>query len=242
MNRNTSNIETEFSDWFASPPGQALLRQEKKWAHALLQGSYGTHLLQVGLAQHNLASQATQILHPFVLDTIADERHNHAVVAAEAEQLPIAVGSLAAVILPHQLEFSADPVAVLREVTHSLADDGELLIFAFSPWALWTAERKVPKLKSLVPCIATEQKRTTQVIPAHMMRLWLSGFGYEVGQTLQIFYGSSPKSKYSIFPGAFVIQAKKRTIPSTLIRPRWWQRRWAMPVTEGAMNRQTVRK
>jgi hypothetical protein len=41
------------------------------------------------------------------------------------------------VILPHTLEFEADPYGVLREVDRVLAGEGKLLVLGFAPWSLW---------------------------------------------------------------------------------------------------------
>ncbi len=40
-----------------------------------------------------------------------------------------------AVLLPHTLEFAADPYAIVREVDRVLTGEGQLLVLGFAPWS-----------------------------------------------------------------------------------------------------------
>ena len=42
-----------------------------------------------------------------------------------------------AVLLPHTLEFAADPYSIVREVDRVLAGEGQLIVLGFRPWSLW---------------------------------------------------------------------------------------------------------
>jgi ubiquinone/menaquinone biosynthesis C-methylase UbiE len=58
-------------------------------------------------------------------------------VICDAEQLAVASDSVDAVLLPHTLERSSSPHAVLREVDRVLRPDGVLIVLSFAPGGLW---------------------------------------------------------------------------------------------------------
>ncbi len=72
----------------------------------------------------------------------------------ETYALPFANDSLDLVLLPHSLELSADPHAVLREVARVLVPEGRVLISGVNPASLWgmhTWSRRIPGLQKLPP-------------------------------------------------------------------------------------------
>lgn len=62
---------------------------------------------------------------------------NIATFVANPQELPLAKGSVDAVMLHHALECADDPRAVLREVERVLAPGGRLVIAVFNPASLW---------------------------------------------------------------------------------------------------------
>ncbi|MFG5775513.1 class I SAM-dependent methyltransferase [Comamonas sp. J-3] len=68
--------------------------------------------------------------------------------------LPFANNSLDLVLLPHALELSADPHAVLREVARVLVPEGRVLISGVNPVSLWgmhTWSRRIPGRQKVPP-------------------------------------------------------------------------------------------
>jgi SAM-dependent methyltransferase len=59
-------------------------------------------------------------------------------------RLPVASESVDALVLPHILEFSRQPHAILREVHRVLRADGHLVVLGFKPGGLWGLRRLVP--------------------------------------------------------------------------------------------------
>ena len=55
------------------------------------------------------------------------------------EALPFESQSLDLLVLPHCLEFSADPHQLLREVERVLRPEGRVVIFGLNPFSLWGA-------------------------------------------------------------------------------------------------------
>lgn len=199
----------QFERWFTSAAGSFLLQQERGWNRDALKKVYGMHLMQLGMAKENFAEQAREVHHYFVMETGSHEEQSWASVEGESEALPIATESLAAVILPHVLDYSADPHQVLREVTRVLDEDGELLIYGFSPWSMHG-------LLGFGRGVSAISRRTVMD--------WLALLGYEIREqrTLPIWTLSWIGSRLNT--GAYQLVAKRRVIPLSRINSRWRRR------------------
>jgi SAM-dependent methyltransferase len=134
------------AEWLETPLGTALKRHEARVVEDALDGIFGEYCLQMGLwgdARDFLKFARTQrtvcITDPAQLlsrtspDTVG---HLH--------RLPIASDSVDAVFLPHTLDFSDRPHAILREVHRVLRSDGHLVVLGFKPGGLWGLRRMVP--------------------------------------------------------------------------------------------------
>lgn len=60
--------------------------------------------------------------------------------------LPFATHSIDLVVLPHVLEFAAEPHQILREVARVLIPEGQLIICGFNPASLWGVRQKAARL------------------------------------------------------------------------------------------------
>jgi len=123
------------SHWLETGTGTALLREESRQAAGAFENIFGDQFLQIGSWGD-----------PALFRRYARTRR-YAVVAAKRgpgvdfvsapEDLAVATDSIDAVFLPHILESSEDPHAVLREVDRILRPDGHLVIAGFNAWGWW---------------------------------------------------------------------------------------------------------
>ncbi|MEO0002646.1 MAG: hypothetical protein RLZZ22_338 [Pseudomonadota bacterium] len=137
----------ELAAWFATPPGRYLLDWEREQFDRVVADRFGYHALQLGLPE--LATlRANRMPHRWLalpefaelapLASDADAGTGPAVaLVTHAAALPFPAASLDLLVLPHTLEFSADPHAVLREVERVLVPEGRVVISGFHPWSLW---------------------------------------------------------------------------------------------------------
>ncbi|HNP37620.1 MAG TPA: methyltransferase domain-containing protein [Woeseiaceae bacterium] len=133
--------------WLQSPPGQALLTLEARLAEELLDGVFGEEALQIGLwgDRHTFLRYSRTQRSALLADTLWDLDASAGTLAVgELHRLPIASDSVDSVILPHSLDFSDRPQAILREVHRVLRADGHLLLLGFRPGGLWGLRRLVP--------------------------------------------------------------------------------------------------
>ncbi len=198
--------------WFSTSAGAALLQREREWNGSALKRVYGMHLMQLGMSKENFAAQAAEVYHPFVMAVGSHDEQSWAVLEGRDVALPIVSESLSAVILPHLLEFSADPHQVLREVTRVLTEDGEVVIYGFSPWSYLNLSRRLRHGRYLSP---------------HRVKEWLSLLGYQVYREQQLPLFSWRWRSTRLYSGAYQLVAKRSVAPlSPIFSP--WKRRTAM--------------
>lgn len=141
----TARLGEALAAWFQTPPGRYLLDWECERYAAAVADAFGYHALQLGLPQ---------------LDALAGNRMRHRWLAlpevpvpssgdgeaggprtvdlvTHAAALPFPAASLDLVLLPHTLELSADPHAVLREVERVLVPNGRVIVTGLNPASLW---------------------------------------------------------------------------------------------------------
>jgi SAM-dependent methyltransferase len=73
-------------------------------------------------------------------------RFNWHLIEGNTSELPFANESLDLVVLPHVLEFAADPHQILREIDRVLRPEGRLIISGFNPASLWGARQYLSRL------------------------------------------------------------------------------------------------
>ena len=134
------------TEWLQTPLGAALRRQEAKVVEYALDGIFGEYCLQLGLWGESrdflrfartqrsvcIADQGS-----FVGETGPDS-------VGQLHRLPVASDSVDVVLLPHTLDFSPRPHAILREVHRVLRSDGHLVVLGFKPGGLWGLRRLIP--------------------------------------------------------------------------------------------------
>ena len=127
------------ADWLESRLGRALLRQEARIVEEALDGVFGESCLQLGLwGEPRGFLRFTRTQRCSLVATAAAEG-----VAAigDMHRLPVASDSIDAVLLPHTLDFTDRPHAVLREVDRVLRRDGRVIILGFKPGGVWGLRR-----------------------------------------------------------------------------------------------------
>src|SRR5689334_18460132 len=122
--------------WWSGSLGHALLTAEAELLGEALEDVFGWELLQVGAwggARELLACSRTR--HQTIV--AAPGFRSGTDIMGRPAQLPVMSDSIDAVLLPHTLEFAADPYAIVREVDRVLVGEGNLLVLGFRPLSLW---------------------------------------------------------------------------------------------------------
>jgi SAM-dependent methyltransferase len=236
--------DAALSGWWQTSLGRALLAAESELLGEALEDVFGWELLQIGAwggARELLACSRTR--HQTIV--AAPGLASGADVLGRPSQLPVSSDTVDAVLLPHTLEFAADPYAIVREVDRVLVGEGNLLVLGFRPWSLWGMRARASRT-GFPPSLR-------RILPERRVRDWLVLLGYEIVATRRYLYcspwGSGPGSDGSSsrmlrrglthpLPGsAYLLKARKRIYTLTPIRPRLRQK----PGVVGGLVKPTTR-
>ena len=182
--------------WLESAAGRYVLDWEQSGLDALTADIFGFNAMQIGLPQVN-ALHANRMPHKWQADVRAGaptdgaNRADDAAadtgavtvaralmpvsVALDYAELPFASHSIDLVVLPHVLEFAAEPHQVLREVERVLIPEGHLIVCGFNPASLWGARQLAGRLTggNFLP-------RDGEFISPRRMKDWLKLLNMEV--------------------------------------------------------------
>lgn len=223
---STAEITHDAEAWLATPLGAYLLQREQEYFDRVVADIFGYNAFQLGLTAHDLL-RASRIPLRCGIDVMGPVQ-----VRADFRDLPIAGNSVDLVVLPHVLEFSADPHQILREVERVLMPEGQLVISCFNPWSLWGLRRmfsagtqypwrgrfiNLPRLKDWLSLlgfeIAAGQMRC--YAPPCAQQKWLARFG---------FMEAAGDRWWPMAGGVYFLQAVKRVRGMRLITPKWSDR------------------
>ncbi len=129
-------------DWLQTPLGEVLLQQEARVVEEALDGIFGEQCLQLGMwGDKRTFMRFTRTQR---CSLIAESALGEPSAIGDLHRLPVESDSVDAILLPHTLDFSDRPHAVLREVDRVLRANGHIVILGFKPGGLWGLRRLVP--------------------------------------------------------------------------------------------------
>jgi SAM-dependent methyltransferase len=239
--------------WLQTPAGAYVRAWEQAQLDALTADIFGYNALQVGLPQVD-ALAANRMPRKWLadirprarLDNVTELRQ--VAVTFDFAELPFASQSLDLVVLPHVLEFAAEPHQVLREVERVLIPEGQVIICGFNPASLWGLRQVTGRLTGshfLPPA--------GEFISMPRMRDWLKLLN--LGATTSHFGCYAPAcrtekwlQRYAFMDRAgarwwpylgavYMVHAIKRVKGMRLIGPAWTKKRAAAPVAVPATNK-----
>ncbi len=226
--------------WQDFPQGaalsQALASQFNLWWPRI----FGYHLLKVGHLSGEMDTSMCPIKHQIKLSTELSK----ASVVADPDDLPFIEHAVDAVLLAHCLEYTQDPHHVIREAHRVLMPDGYLLLSGFNPLSLLGLCKLWPGLHRQLPW-------SGRFFSQARVKDWLHLLGFEILDEQRLFMSPLLSEKSYVptlrhwaehhlnyFGSAYVIVARKRTLPLTPIKPRWQLKTSFQPAVKGISARQ----
>ncbi|QYF93216.1 class I SAM-dependent methyltransferase [Massilia sp. PAMC28688] len=202
-------------DWLQTPAGVYVRAWEQACLDELTADIFGFNAIQIGLPQldalaanrmPNKWQAATRTSSAQLLLSRAGS--SQIAVALDFEELPFASQSLDLVVLPHVLEFAAEPHQVLREVERVLIPEGQVIICGFNPASLWGARQGLGRLvrSPYLPSAG-------EFISMPRMKDWLKLLNLRVGGSHFGCYAPPCRSERWINRFAFMEQAGQRWWP-----------------------------
>lgn len=225
-------------EWLETCLGQYLLEREQSHFDQAVADVFGYNAMQIGFPQYDFL-RANRMPLRFCTGT-----EEGAPVRAAPDFLPIETNSIDLVLLPHVLEFSANPHQILREVQRVLMPEGQVMVCGFNPHSLWGVRRafvsmedrffgskpsqfpwhgnfiSLPRLKDWLTLLDFEitRDRLCCYAPPFSQEKWLKRFNFmeTAGDRWWPFSG-----------GIYFLTAIKRVHGMRVIKPEWKKERAA---------------
>ena len=155
------------ADWFETPKGGYVLAWERGQFDAAVEDVFGYNAVQLGLPGLDFLRESRIPL------KVCAELEPGCGLRSQPVQLPLAPQSIDLLALPHVLEFSAQPHAILREAERVLMPEGSIVISGFNPLSLWGAARALGWERRQVPWCG-------KFIGLLRLKDWLALLGFEL--------------------------------------------------------------
>ncbi len=219
------------TQWLETPLGGALLAQECRVVEEAFDGIFGEQCLQLGLwGETNSFLRHARTQRTSLIDEAPVEGGPSAV--GQLHRLPVADDSIDCVLLPHTLDFSDRPHAILREVDRVLRSDGYLVVLGFKPGGLWGMRRLIPGAGLPPGC--------DHLISDRRLRDWMQLLDLRIhGMTRYFFRWPLPGNRgpsstkweqhgqrwWPELAACYMLTAQKRVSTLTPVRPVWRRKR-----------------
>ncbi|MES2298153.1 MAG: class I SAM-dependent methyltransferase [Pseudomonadota bacterium] len=241
--------------WLQTPPGAYVLAWEQACLDELTADIFGFNAVQIGLPAID-ALAANRMPNKWLAATRTSTAQQLAVasggkqiaVAVDFADLPFASQSLDLVVLPHVLEFAAEPHQVLREVERVLIPEGQVIICGFNPASLWGMRQVLGRMTNshYLPLAG-------EFISMPRMRDWLKLLNLGVSRGHHGCYAPPMRSSqwleryafmedagrrwWPYFGAVYIVHAIKRVKGMTVIGPAWIKQAAKAPKGVPATNR-----
>ena len=200
------------SEFLRSPPGRYVLDWEQCHLDAAVIDIFGYHAMQLGLPQLDTLRENRMPLRFTAAPRLPEPEERPAAmpiaVINRYDELPFATHSIDLVVMPHILEFAADPHQVLREVERVLVPEGQLIITGFNPYSMWGARQTVARFgaRPFLP-------RAGRFISLPRIKDWLKLLSFDVARGRFGCYVPSVRSERWLARWRFMEKAGDRWWP-----------------------------
>ena len=219
-------------NWLDTPQGRYVMNWEQTKIDALVADLFGYNAIQLGMPHCNLLKQSRIPLRQFVGESPKKPSPHSGQVhlLCNFAELPFASNSIDLVIMPHVLEFNANPHQILREVERILIPDGQLILSGFNPISLWGLCRSLSRKKNEFPL-------NGDYLSVLRLKDWLKLLSFDVDrghfgcyipfseQARWIkrwhFMEAAGDRWWGFAGGVYLLRAIKRVCSMRLIRPKW---------------------
>ena len=245
-------------DWLQTPAGAYVHAWEQACLDELTADIFGFNAVQIGMPQINaLAANrmpnkwqaATRTSSDAPLQLAGGAGGKQIAVALDFAELPFASQSLDLVVLPHVLEFAAEPHQVLREVERVLIPEGHVIICGFNPASLWGVRQGIGRItrNHYLPVAG-------EFISMPRMKDWLKLLNLRVGESHLgcyappvrtakwlnrfAFMESAGQRWWPYLGAVYMVHAVKRVKGMTMVGPAWNKKSASAPQAVPATNRE----
>ncbi|MGS2721272.1 class I SAM-dependent methyltransferase [Paraglaciecola aestuariivivens] len=213
-------------NWQSLPLGHELKRLLESSLAETSRKIFGYHLVRLGYLSSQINLPECPIKHQV---NVTAKVQNFTNMQAMASSLPISENSVDAFLLANELDFSQDPHQVLREVDRTIMPNGYLIISGFNPFSLCG-------LFKYLPFNQASLLHQARFFSCARIKDWLQLLGFEITEVQHLLFNElflqrklSRPTKWNTwcqrnlagFSSIYVIVARKREIPLSVIKPKW---------------------
>lgn len=210
-------------EWLQTAQAKHVLDWEQASVDNSVTDIFGFNALQFGLTQCDFLRANRIALRQQVVEAGTGD------IQCEFTALPFATQSIDLIVLPHILEFHAEPHQILREVERVLMPEGQLLILGFNPVSLWGAHQRMHRGEAF--------PFNGNYLSVLRLKDWLKLLGFDVDRATFGCYAppldqekwirrwnfmenTGPKW-WGFAGGVYLLRAIKRVHSMRLITPKW---------------------
>jgi len=246
--RDAQGLQSALTTWYGTEQGRYVLHWEQTQIDVAVTDVFGFHALQLGLPAFDFLRESRiplRLVTALTAQTPSQPPH----LLCETQALPLTSQSMDLVLLPHVLEFSTQPHAILREAERVLRPEGQIVITGFNPLSLWGLRRALPSAQSQMPFQG-------QFIGLHRLKDWLTLLGLELNGgrfgcyappfanatwlRRAAFMEKAGDRWWPIAGAVYAVRAIKRVVGARMVTPAWRQRRAAAPGLVQVARRENV--
>ena len=217
-----------------------MLEWERVHVDAAVADIFGYHALQLGTPELQ-SLHANRMPHQWLAtEQLSPDRHllgQFPALLTDFSALPFPASSVDLLVLPHTLEFCADPHTTLREVERVLVPEGRVVICGLNPISLWGLRQKRDRVARKLGVGNLFLPEGGAFIGYWRLRDWLQLLGFEVEVGKFGCYRPAVRSEkwlqrmewmermgerwWPILGSAYFLVAVKRVRGMRLMEPAW---------------------
>ncbi len=187
---------------------------------------FGYYLVKIGSLSSQIALPNCPVKYQFNCSEQANEQSH---LCAKSAKLPFQKGSVDAFFVLGELDFAQDPHQILREIDRAITADGRVVIAGFNPFSIAGIIKYLPiNRKNIL--------HKGRFFTAGRIKDWLQLLSFEIVRQENLVYSSLfmrqslnsqsrvqkwCKRYFPWFSSMYIIEARKREIPLTPIKPAW---------------------
>jgi SAM-dependent methyltransferase len=187
---------------------------------------FGYHLVKLGDLSSQLELRSCPIKH---VVTQTDRYNPVRSLVSSSHQLPFAENSIDAFILAHELDFAQDPHQIIREIDRCIMPNGHLVVIGFNPFS-------PAGLLKYLPINRHNVLHEARFFSHLRINDWLQLLGFEIVDLQHLMFSElfferkvNDHSRFQLWSeryipflsSIYIIVAKKRVLPLSLIKTRW---------------------
>jgi SAM-dependent methyltransferase len=231
MRSARTDIQPEYpKQWQQLSQGELARDELEKALEPIVARIFGYYLVKIGSLSSQIGLPTCTIKNQF---SCAPHANQHNSLYAKSSSLPFQNNSVDAFVILAELDFAQDPHQIIREIDRAITVDGRLVIAGFNPFSIAGVLKYMPINRKNI----LHQGR---FFTASRIKDWLALLNFEIVQQENLVYSSlfmqkqfnsqSPVQKFCKrylpwFSSMYIIEARKREMPLTPIKPVWQVKR-----------------